>query len=205
MKFSSTASITREVIVAGLLIFLLLAGCCLLVIGLFHSGWIFAADGCFVEGGYAGAQLLTGRSSHVAWLLTAAKGLIDRRWKKRKETNARRQQACELAAVRDTYLEERVNELIELHVGSRLAELERVEELRSREEWSELRDVWRVLILDSNTPEEIRASCREWLAKYPETLNYLTGALTERGLITEKDLLLDEQWEKREQHKWRVQ
>jgi len=86
-----------------------------------------------------------------------------------------------------------------------LMQLEKAEVARTREEWSKLRDVWRVLILDPNTPEELRAACREWLAKYPETLDFLGQRLANRGVLREKDLAGDEEWERLEQHKWRVQ
>jgi hypothetical protein len=205
MQFSPRASVAREVIVAGILIFLLLGGCYLLVMGLRHGGWIFTAGCCLIEAGYAGAQWFTGGSSHIERVLTAAKDLITRWRERRAEKEARRRQASELAAARDAHLKKQVNELADLHVAGRLAELERAEELRSKQEWTELRDVWRVLILDPNTPEEMKALCREWLAKYPETLDYLARRLTQMGLLREKDLLHDEQWEKRERHKWRVQ
>ncbi|HEX5481691.1 MAG TPA: hypothetical protein VFZ08_03595 [Terriglobia bacterium] len=190
---------------AGILVFLLLAGCYLLVMGLRHGGWVFMAGCCLIEAGHAGAQWFTGGRSQIERLFWATKGLITSWRDRRAENKARWRQVCELAAVRRTYLEERVNELVELHVASRLAELERAEELRGKQEWTELRDVWRVLILDPNTSEEVRASCREWLAKYPETLDYLARRLTQLGLLTEKDLVLDERWVARERHKWRVQ
>ncbi|MGH9353075.1 MAG: hypothetical protein ACRD2G_13110 [Terriglobia bacterium] len=98
-----------------------------------------------------------------------------------------------------------MNELVELRIAQRLAELERAEKWRNQQEWTELCDVWRTLILDPTTPEELRPSCREWLAQYPETLDFLARRLTQMGLLQEKDLRLDEDWEKREQHKWRVQ
>ncbi|HEV2416468.1 MAG TPA: hypothetical protein VGX94_01555 [Terriglobia bacterium] len=132
MKFSSTASITRQVILAGTLAFLLLAGCCLLIIGLNHSGWIFTAGCCLIEIGYAGARWVTGKKSHIEWLLMSAKGFITRWREKREESKARRYQAREWAAARDAHLERQINELAELHVATRLAELERAEELRSR-------------------------------------------------------------------------
>ncbi|HEX5481847.1 MAG TPA: hypothetical protein VFZ08_04400 [Terriglobia bacterium] len=203
MTFSPRVSVAREVIVAGTLVFLLLAGCFLLVEGLRHGGWLFTAGGCLIEAGYTGVQWFMGGRSDVERLFAAARGLI-RGWRDRRaEKMARRQQASEFVATRSQYIEARVNELVALQVASRLAELETAEELRSQQEWTELRDVWRVLILDPATPEELRASCREWLAKYPETLDYLARRLTQMGLLAEK--VLDERWEEREQHKWRVQ
>jgi hypothetical protein len=68
-----------------------------------------------------------------------------------------------------------------------------------------LRDVWRVLVLDPNTPEEVRASCRQWLAKYPETLDFLARRLVDLGLLPQKELVIDEDWERRERYKWRIQ
>lgn len=190
---------------AGALVFLLVGGCFLVVEGLRHGGWLFTAGGCLIEAGYTGVQWFMGGRSDIGKLLSAARGLI-RGWRDRRaEKMARCKQDSEFATTRSQYIEARVNELVALQVASRLAELERAEELRSKAEWTELRDVWRVLILDPNTPEELRASCREWLAKYPETLDYLARRLMQMGLVAEKDLILDERWEERARHKWRVQ
>lgn len=190
---------------AGTLAFLLLAGCYLLVMGLRHGGWFFTAGGCLIEAGYAGVQWFIGGKSDIGRLLSAVRGLI-RGWRDRRaDKKARCKQDSEFAATRSQYIEARVNELVALQVASRLAALERAEEFRSNQEWTDLRDAWRVLILDPATPEELRASCREWLAKYPETLDYLARRLTQMGLLAQKDLFHDEQWEERARHKWRVQ
>ncbi|MGH9448564.1 MAG: hypothetical protein ACRD3O_23020, partial [Terriglobia bacterium] len=118
---------------------------------------------------------------------------------------SRQRQASRMAAIRLAYVEERLDELVELGIAQRLAELEKAQKWRNQQEWTELRNVWRTLILDPKTPEELRHACREWLAKYPETLDFLVRRLTQMGLLEEKDLLLEEHWEKRARHKWRVQ
>jgi len=123
----------------------------------------------------------------------------------RAERQYRRRQAAELELLRLADVERRVNELGSLRIQRRLEELERAEELRSRQEWTELRDVWRVFVLDPNTPEEVRASCRQWLAKYPETLDFLARRLMNLGLLQEKEVMLDEDLEQRERDKWRIQ
>jgi len=96
-----------------------------------------------------------------------------------------------------------MNTLVELGVGRRLEELERQERWRMQTEYSELRDVWRTLLGDPSTPEEVRQACREWLAKYPETLDFLARRLMQMGLLREMDL--PENWEEREIRKHRIQ
>lgn len=123
----------------------------------------------------------------------------------RAEILYRRREAEELELLRLADVERQVKELGSLRIQRRLEELERAEELRSRQEWTELRDVWRVFVLDPNTPEDVRASCLQWLAKYPETLDFLTRRLMNLGLLQEKEVILDEDWEQRERHKWRIQ
>jgi len=66
-----------------------------------------------------------------------------------------------------------------------------------------LRDVWRTLLGDPSTPEEVRQASREWLAKYPETLDFLARRLMQMGLLREKEL--PENWEEREIRKHRIQ
>ena len=96
-----------------------------------------------------------------------------------------------------------MNTLVELGVGRRLEELERQERWHMQTEYSELREVWRTLLGDTHTPEEVRQACREWLAKYPETLDFLARRLMQMGLLWEKEL--PENWEEREIRKHRVQ
>ncbi|HEX5413163.1 MAG TPA: hypothetical protein VFZ27_15025, partial [Terriglobia bacterium] len=61
---------------AGALVFLLLAGCFLVVEGLRHGGWLFTAGCCLIEAGYAGAQWFIGGKSDIGRLLSATRGLI---------------------------------------------------------------------------------------------------------------------------------
>lgn len=205
MKLSPKAIGPREAVVGGAILFLLLGGCYLLVLGLRQGGWLLTVAACLIEIGYFGMKWFTESGSHIGRLIRAVKGWLERQRQRRAERKYRQNKASEMKALTLASLEERVNALVELRIERRLAELERAEESRSREEWTELRDVWRVLILDPNTPEEVRASCREWLAKYPETLDFLARRLVKMGLLREKDLVVDENWEQREQHKWRVQ
>jgi hypothetical protein len=119
------------------------------------------------------------------------------------EWGARKSGCFEEVAVKLHYLEKYADELVRCNVIGRLAELERQEERRTRLEWSELRDVWRKLVGDPATDEELRRACLEWLAKYPETLDYLPQKLKQMGLPQEKELPDD--WEERELKKHRIQ
>lgn len=195
----------RHGIAGGVFLFLVIAGSCLLILGLKHGGWVFAVAGFLIEAGYLGIQWLTGGKTWVERVFVELDGWVGRWRYRRAESQYRQKQESETTTIRLGNLEERVNELVEQRIHQRLAELERAEALRSGHGWSELRDVWRVLMLDPKTPEEIRAACREWLAKYPETLDLLPQRLQQMGLLTEKDLLLDDNWKRRERHKWRVQ
>jgi hypothetical protein len=119
------------------------------------------------------------------------------------ERDARKWRCSEEVAMKLHHLEKHVNELVLCNVVGRLAELERQEEWRTRVEWFELRDLWRKLVAHPATDEELRRACREWLAKYPETLNYLPKKLKDMGLVQEKELPDD--WEERELRKHRIQ
>lgn len=205
MNLSPKASEAREIIAGVVLLLLVLAGLYLLVLGLGGNRLAVTIAGCVIEAGYVGLGWLTGKPAWTEKLVRSAASRV-KEWRERRATEAFRQtQAVKAERLTLAYLEERVDELVDLDVPRRLMQLEKAEEARTREEWSKLRDVWRVLILDPNTPEELRAACREWLAKYPETLDFLGQRLANRGVLREKDLVGDEEWERREQHKWRVQ
>ena len=106
-------------------------------------------------------------------------------------------------ALKLRHLDKHISELASSNILGRLAELERQEERRTRIEWSELRDVWRKLVRDPGTDEELRRACLAWLAKYPETLDFLPKYLKQMGLLQERELLDD--WEERELRKHRIQ
>ena len=101
------------------------------------------------------------------------------------------------------HLEKHVAELVRCNVIGRLWDLERQEERRTRIEWAGLCDVWRKLVADPATDENLRRACLEWLAKYPQTLDFLPRQLKQMGLLEEKELPDD--WEERELRKHRIQ
>ncbi|MGH9353074.1 MAG: hypothetical protein ACRD2G_13105, partial [Terriglobia bacterium] len=87
----------REAIVAGLLISLLFAGCCLLVTGLKHGGWLLTAAFCLIEAAYAGAQWFTGGTSQIESFLKTVRTWVGRWREGRAEKRARQRQASEMA------------------------------------------------------------------------------------------------------------
>jgi hypothetical protein len=130
------------------------------------------------------------------------------RWARRHEEtpeqrNARHWCCSTVVARKLQHLEQEVNTLVEFRVGRRLEELERQERWRVQTEYSELREIWKTLLGDPSTSEEVRQACREWLAKYPETLDFLARRLMQMGLLREKEL--PENWEEREIRKHRIQ
>jgi hypothetical protein len=157
-------------VVGGAILVLLLGGCCLVMLSLRDGGWVLMVGGCLIEVASMGMNWLTGSNSGVGTLFRAVKNWLDRRCELRAERKYREIQAWQTAVLRLGHLEERLNELDDLRIEQRLAKLERTAELRTYPQWPELREFWRVLILDPDTPEELRASCREWLAKHPDAL-----------------------------------
>ena len=156
-----------------------------------------------VGAGLAYSRFVSGASPGIdLWL-----GKVDRWVRRHEETpeqrNARHWCCSDVVAKKLQHLEQHVNTLVELGVGRRLEELERQERWRVQTEYSELRDVWRTFLGDPSTPEEVRQACREWLAKYPETLDFLARRLMQMGLLREKEL--PENWEEREIRKHRIQ
>jgi hypothetical protein len=119
------------------------------------------------------------------------------------QRNARHWRCSEVVAKKLQRLEQEVKTLAELGAGRRLEELERQERWRIQTEYSELREVWRTVLGEVNTPEEVRQACHEWLARYPETLDFLARRLMQMGLLWEKEL--PENWEEREIRKHRIQ
>jgi hypothetical protein len=205
VKVSPKGGRAIELMAAGVCLFLLMAGCYLLTLSLRGDGWALAVAGFLIEAVYLQSGWLIGEGTWVTKCIKAVAANLKQLWYDRAERKYRRKQAAELELLKLADVEQGVNELMNLRIERRLTELERADELRTGQEWTELRDVWRVLILDPNTPEEVRVSCREWLAKYPETLDLLERRLMNLGLVREKELVLDEDWEERERRKWRIQ
>lgn len=205
MAFNPKAFRARQALARGVILLLLAGGACLLALGLRDGRWILALTGFLTAGSWLGVLLVIEGETWIERFFVALTGSIGRWRYGRAETKYWRRQAAKAEAVRLSDLEERVNVLVALQLNERLAQLEQAEAWRSQQEWVELREVWRLLILDPETPDELRDSCREWLAKYPEALEFTARRLEQAGFLKAKDLALDENWERREQHKWRVQ
>lgn len=188
-----------------MILLLLAAGACLLVLGLRDGGRVLALTGFLVVGSSLGVLLIIEGDSWIERFFVALTASIGRWRYGWAEANYWRKQAEGMEAMRLTDLEEHVNALVALRLNERLAQLEQAEAWRSQQGWVELREVWRLLILDPKTPDELRDSCREWLAKYPEALEFTARRLEHLGFLKAKDLASDENWERRDQHKWRVQ
>lgn len=195
----------REAVARSVILCLLAGGSSLLVLGLKHHGSMLVIAGVVSGGACLSILLAIERASWIERLVAVVGGLIGGfryRWA---ESKYREKQAAEVMVAELACLKQRFDELAGLRLNDRLAALEQAEAWRSQQEWVELRDVWRLLILDPKTPDELRASCREWLAKYPEALDFTARRLEEVGLLKAKDLLFDENWKQCERHKWRVQ
>lgn len=201
MAFNRRTLRLREAVARALILFLLAAGSCLMVLGLKHHGSMLVIAGVLIVGACLSILLAIERASWIERLVAVVGG-FRYRWA---ESKYRGKQAEAAMAGAAASLSERLSDLERLRLHERLDALEQAEAWRSQQEWVELRDVWRLLILDPQTPEELRASCREWLAKYPEALDFTARRLEQVGLLQAKDLASDENWERRERHKWRVQ
>ena len=188
----------------GGVIFLLLLVCCgaLLEGGPGREQWCFAGL-CLVGAALAYSRFVSGTWPGIDVLLEKVDWWARRHEETPEQRNARHWCCSKVVARKLQHLEQQMNTLVELGVGRRLEELERQERWRVQTEYSELRDVWRTVLGDPSTPEEVRQACREWLAKYPETLDFLTRRLMQMGLLREKEL--PENWEEREIRKHRIQ
>ena len=184
----------------GGVIFLLLLLCCgaLLEGGRGNRVWWFAGL-CLVGAALAYSRLVSGAWPGIDVLLERVDRWARRHEETPPERDARHWRCSEVAAKKFRHLEQEVNTLVGLGVGRRLEELDKQERWRVQTEYSELRDVWRTLLRDPSTPEEVREACPEWLARYPETLDLLTRRPTQVGLPRKKEL--PGNWVVRETHK----
>jgi len=188
----------------GGVIFVLLLVCCgaLLEGGPGRGLWCFAGL-CLVGAALAYSRFVAGAWPGIDVWLEKVDRWVERHEETSTQRNARHWRCSEVVAMKLQQLEQEVKTLVELGVSRRLEELERQERWRIHTEYAELRDVWRTLLGDSDTPEEVRRACREWLARYPETLDFLARRLMQMGLLWEKEL--PENWEDREIRKHRIQ
>ena len=188
--------------VGGVIFVLLLVCCGALLEGGPRGQWCFAGL-CLVGAALAYSRLVSGAWPGIDVWLEKVDLWARRHEETPEQRNARHWWCSEVVAKKLQHLEQQVNTLVELGVGRRLEELERQERWRVRTEYSELRDVWRTLLGDPCTPEEVRRACLEWLARYPETLDFLAWRLMHMGLLREREL--PENWEEREIRKHRIQ
>jgi hypothetical protein len=195
---------TRGEALVGGVIFVLLLVCCgaLLEGGPGRVQWCFAGL-CLVGAALAYSGFVSGACPGIDVWLEKVDQWVRRREETPEQRNARHWFCSKVVARKLQHLEQEVNRLVELSVGRRLEELEKQERWRMQTEYSELRDVWRTLLGDPSTPDGVRQACREWLARYPETLDFLARRLMQMGLLWEKEL--PDNWEEQELQKYRIQ
>ena len=183
-------------------ILVLLLVCCVLLVRSGPWGILLSSIGLGLTAvAWAYTQIISGQWPGVEKLFTSR--VCRRRNKSAVQRHAREWDCSEAVAAKPHHLEEQVNELAGPGVVCRLADLESREAWRTQQEYLELRDVWKALVRDADTPPEVRRACREWLAKYPETLDFLARLLRDTGLLRERELPDD--WEAQEVRKNRIQ
>lgn len=203
MRFAPRGRTLGEAMIGGLILMLLLV-CCGLLVWSGPRGILLSCVGLSLTGvAWAYSRVISGEWPGVETHFTRGVSRPSPRNESPIQRDAREWGCSEVVAMKLHHLEKHVNELVHLGVLHRLGELERREEWRTQKEWLELRDVWRKLVADPATDEELRQACREWLAKYPEFLDFFPKKLREMGLLREKELPDD--WEEREARKNHIQ
>ncbi|TAM79617.1 MAG: hypothetical protein EPN47_17600 [Acidobacteria bacterium] len=203
MRFAPRGRTLGEALTGGLILLLLLV-CCVLLVGSGPMGILLSCVGLCLTGlAWVYTKVISGEFPEVETPFSKRVSKPPVRSESGIKRDASAWGCSEEVAMKLHHLEKHVNELVVCNVLGRLADLERQDERRTRVEWSELRDVWRKLVRDPATDEKLRQACLEWLAKYPETLDYLPKKLKEMGLLQEKELPDD--WEERELRKHRIQ
>lgn len=203
MGFAPRGRTLGEALIGGLILLLLLL-CCVLLVGSGLWGILLSGVGlCLTGVAWVYTKVISDEFPEVETLFSKLVSKRPLRNENDIERDARVWGCSQEVAMKLHHLEKYVNELVLCNVLGRLADVERQEEWRTRVEWFELRDLWRKLVADPATDEELRRACREWLAKYPETLDFLPKKLKEMGVLHEKELPDD--WEERELRKHRIQ
>ena len=203
MVFTPRGRTLGEALIGGLILILLLV-CCVLVVGSGLWRLLPCCAGLWLTVlAWVYSRVISGELPELEKLLSRWSVKPRVRNENAIDRDARKWGCSQEVAMKLHHLEKHVNELVLCNVLGRLADLERQEERRTRVEWFELRDVWRKLVRDPATDEKLRRACLEWLAKYPETLDFLPKKLKEMGLLQEKELPDD--WEERELRKNRIQ
>jgi hypothetical protein len=203
MGFAARGRTLGEALIGGLILLLLFV-CCVLLVGSGLWRLLPCCVGLWLTClAWVYTKVISGEFPELEKLLSRWVAKPRVRNESDIERDARNWGGSPEVAMKLHHLEKHVNELVLCNVVGRLADLERQEEWRTRVEWFELRDLWRKLVADPATDEELRRACREWLAKYPETLNYLPKKLKDMGLVQETELPDD--WEELELRKHRIQ
>jgi hypothetical protein len=203
MVFAPRGRTLGEALIGGLILVLLLV-CCVLAVGSGLWKLLPCCAGLWLTFlGWVYARAISGEFPELEKLVTKWQSKPRLQAENAIERDAREWGCSEEVAMKLHHLEKHVNELVRCNVIGRLWDLERQEERRTRIEWAELRDVWRKLVANPATDENLRRACLEWLAKYPETLDFLPRQLKQMGLLEEKELPDD--WEERELRKHRIQ
>ena len=201
MRFAPRGRTLGEAMIGGMILVLLLV-CCVLLIRSGPWGMLLSCVGLGLTAvAWAYTRVISGEWPAVEKLFTSR--VCRRRNKSAVQRHAREWDCSEAVAAKLHHLEEQVNELAGPGVVRRLADLESREAWRTQQEYLELRDVWKALVRDADTPPEVRRACREWLVKYPETLDFLARLLRDTGLLRERELPDD--WEAQEVRKNRIQ
>ena len=182
-------------------IFLLLLVCC----GALLEGGPESGQWCFVGLGLVGAALMYSQFVSGEWPgIDMFLRKVDWRARRHKETsgqqNSGQRDCCKALAGKLHDPEQSVGTLVELGVAPRLEELKGQERRCKQTEYPELRAVWRAVLIDPNTPEEVRKACLTWLARHPGALDFVAQRLTKTGLLWETEL--PENWGVRGRRKY---
>ena len=169
-------------------ILLLLLVCCgaLLESGSESGLWCFAGLG-LVGAALVYSQFVSGEWPGIDMFLDKVHWWA-RRHNETSRQNSRQWDCCKALARKLRDPEQPVGTLVELGVAPRLEEIKGQEQRCKQTEYPELRAVWRAVLIDPNTPEEVRKACLTWLARHPGVLDSLAQRLTKRGLLWETEL-----------------
>ena len=201
MRFAPRGRTLGEAVIGGSILVLLVV-CCVLLVRSGPWGILLSCVGLGLTAvAWAYTQIISGEWPGVEKLFTSR--VCRRRNKSAVQRHAREWDCSEAVAAKLHHLEKQVNEVAGPGMARRLTDLESREAWRTQQEYLELRDVWKVLVRDADTPPEVRRACREWLVKYPETLDFLARLLRDTGLLRERELPDD--WEAQEVRKNRIQ
>ena len=170
-------------------IFLLLSVCC----GALLKGGPESGLWCLAGLGLVGAALVYSQFVSGEWPGTDMfLEKVDQWARHHKETlgqqNSRQWDCCKALARKLHDPEQPVGMLVELGVAPRLEEIKGQQRRCKHTEYPELRAAWRAVLIDPDTPEEVRQAWLTWLARHPGALDFLAQHLTKKGLLWETEL-----------------